>query len=138
MVRKTTVFIDPNLFESGSIAQSTGRKDNYFSSDSEDVVRMVLDNFIKQLPPLKHAAIEMCVMSKITYEEAAHEISLKRGVETDKKTVWRWAQSAVEELKEWLMDSPWVSAITQGKIPVDMLDASLPILLPPWEEDDGS
>jgi DNA-directed RNA polymerase specialized sigma24 family protein len=137
MVRRTAVFIDPALFDSGAIGQATGREDEYFSSETESAVRIIMDNFVKQLPEYKRTAVEMCVMSKITYEEAAKHISIMRGVETDKKTVWRWAQSGVEDLKRWLMDSPWVAPVTQGKIPVDSLDLTIPIALP-WEvEDDG-
>jgi hypothetical protein len=137
MVKRTTVFIDPALFDSGAVGQATGEEDSYFSSSPEDVVRMVLDNFIKELPPLKRAAVEMCVMSQMTYEEAAEHLTMIRGVKTDKKTVWRWAQSGLEDVKSWLMESPWVAAITEGKIPIDLLDASLPIDLAPWEDDDG-
>jgi DNA-directed RNA polymerase specialized sigma24 family protein len=137
MVRRTTVFVDPALFESGAVGQATGETDSYFSSSPEDVVRMVMDNFIKQLPPLKRAAVEMCVMSQMTYEEAAEHLSLMRGVKTDKKTVWRWAQAGLEDIKRWLIDSPWVAAITEGRIPVDMLDASISVGLPPWEESNG-
>ena len=138
MVKRTTVFVDPALFDSGAIGQATGETDSYFDSSPEDVVRMVLDNFIKQLPPLKRAAVEMCVMSQMTYEQAAEHIAVMRGVATDKKTVWRWAQSGLEDIKSWLIDSPWVAAITEGKIPVDMLNASLPVGIAPWEDDSGS
>jgi len=136
MVRRTTVFIDPALFDSGAVGQATGETDEYFSSSSEDVVRMVMDNFIKQLPPLKKAAVEMCVMSQMTYEEAAKHLTTMRGVKTDKKTVWRWAQSGVKDLRKWLIESHWVAAITEGRIPVDMLNASIPVDLP-WEDNDG-
>ena len=136
-MKKTTVFIDPSLFDSGAVAKATGVGDKYFSASNEDVVRMVLDNFIKSLPEYQKTAVEMCVMSRITYEETAKHITVLRGVETDKKTVWRWAQAGLEEMKVWLMDSPWVAAITEGKIPVDLLDANLPIGLSPWEDEDG-
>lgn len=137
MVRRTTVFIDPALFESGAVGLATGKTDSYFDNPPEDVVRMVMDNFVKQLPTLKRAAVEMCVMSQMTYEEASKHIAIIRGVPTDKKTVWRWAQAGLEDIKGWLMDSPWVSAITEGKIPVDMLDPTISVGLPPWEESDG-
>jgi len=136
-MRRTTVFIDPALFESGAVAHATGLVDEYFVSSSEDVVRIVLDNFVKELPEYKRTAVEMCIMSRITYEEAAEHISIMRGIPTDKKTVWRWAQSGLEDMKKWLMDSPWVAALTEGKIPVELLDASIPVGLPPWEDEDG-
>lgn len=79
----------------------------------------------------------MCVMAGLTYEEAARKISAHRGIETDKKTVWRWAKQGVEEIKDWLIASPWVGALTNGKIPVEYLDAAKSIDLP-WEEEDGS
>jgi len=137
VIRRTVSSVSPDAFGSGEIGRQTANEDNYFASGVEDVVRMVLDNFIKQLPPLQKAAVEMCIMSKMTYEEAAKEISLIRGVDTDKKTVWRWARSALEDLRQWLIDSPWVAAVTQGKIPVELLDAAIPIDLP-WEDNDGS
>lgn len=136
-MKRSTVFIDPALFDSGAVGLSTAKRDSYFGNLPEDVVRMVMDNFVKQLPEPKKSAVEMCVMSQITYEEAARNIAVMRGLPTDKKTVWRWAHAGLEDLKEWLIDSPWVSAITEGKIPVDMLDPAMPIGLSPWEENNG-
>jgi len=137
VIRRTVSSVSPDAFGSGEIGRQTADEDEYFNNNVEDVVRMVLDNFIKQLPPIQRAAVEMCIMSKMTYEDAAKEITLMRGVTTDKKTVWRWTKSALEELKQWLIDSPWVAAVTQGKIPVDLLDTAIPVGLPPWEEEDG-
>jgi hypothetical protein len=136
MVKKTTVYVDPAFFDSGEIGAKTGTYDSHFLNDTEDSVRMVLDSFVSQLEEYKKSAVEMCVMSKMTYEEAAEHISVARGIETDKKTVWRWARAGLEDLRSWLMDSPWVSPLTNGKIPVESLDKMIDILLP-WEDDDG-
>jgi len=96
-----------------------------------------MDDFVTLLPEYKKSAVEMCVMANMTYEQAAQKISEHRGINTDKKTVWRWARQGVEEVKTWLMASPWVGALTNGKIPVEYLDKTSSINLP-WEEDDGS
>ena len=135
-MRRTTSYVDPQYFESGQIGSKTAKPDEYFAEDYESSERIVLDNFVAFLPEYRKSAVEMCIMGQYTFEEAAREISIRRGVETDKKTVWRWAQAGLEDLKRWLMDSPWVNAATAGKIPVELLDASMPVQLP-WEDEDG-
>jgi DNA-directed RNA polymerase specialized sigma24 family protein len=134
--RPPDAVIPPDYFDSGEIGRQTASGDSYFSSDYEESTRMVLDNFVKHLPEWKRSAVQMCVMSNMTYEEAAKEISALRGKRTDKKTVWRWAKSGVQDLKTWLSKSFWVSHITQGKIPVAALEETKPINLP-WEKADG-
>lgn len=136
MVKKYVVSLDPNLFESGSIGLQTAERDVHFDTDTEPTVRMVLDVFVSLLPENHRSAVEMCIMSRLTYEEAAERISIDRGIQTDKKTVWRWAKAGAEQLRRWLIDSPWVGPLTNGKIPVDILSDALPLDLP-WEENDG-
>lgn len=135
--RPPDAIIPPDYFDSGDIGRQTSSDDDYFGKDIEDSTRMVLDNFVQHLPEWKRSAVQMCIMSRMTYEQAAQEISVLRGKKTDKKTVWRWAQEGVEELKTWLTKSFWVSHITNGKIPVESLEESRPINLP-WEQEDGS
>ena len=134
MVKKTTVFVDPTFFDSGDLGLLTGDTDEHFTNDIESSIRIVLDAFVSNLPEYHKSAVEMCVMSNITYEAAAETISILRGVQTDKKTVWRWARAGVEQVKEWLMQSPWVGPVTDGKIPVEYLDRIKEVSLP-WEED---
>lgn len=136
MVRPTTSYVSPDAFGSGEIGRQTAVEDEYFKQNPEPSVRMILSHFVQQVPEYKRSAVEMCVMSQITYEAAAQTISVMRGVQTDKKTVWRWAQSGLEDIKAMLIRSPWVNAATAGKIPVEFLDPEIPINLP-WEEDDG-
>lgn len=138
MVKRTTVsYVSPDAFGSGEIGRQTANEDEYFKQNPEPTVRMILEHFIKHVPEYKKSAVEMCVMSQITYEAASQVISTKRGVPTDKKTVWRWARAGLEDIKGMLLRSPWVGAATNGKIPVEFLDPMIPINLP-WEEDDGS
>ena len=137
MVRPTTSYVSPDAFGSGEIGRQTAVEDEYFKQNPEPSVRMILSHFIEQVPEYKKSAVEMCVMSQITYEAAAETISTLRGVRTDKKTVWRWAQAGLEDIKAMLIRSPWVNAATAGKIPVEFLDPEIPISLP-WEEDDDN
>ena len=137
VIRRTVSTVSPDAFGSGEIGRQTAVDDEYFEQNPEPSVRMILDHFIKYVPEYKKSAVEMCVMSMITYEAAAEQISIARGVNTDKKTVWRWAKAGLEDIKAMLIRSPWVNAATNGKIPVEFLDPSIPIDLP-WEEDDGS
>lgn len=136
-MRRSTSYVDPQFFDSGKIGRHTADSDEYFAKDHESSERIVLDSFVQLLPEYRKSAVEMCIMAGYTYEEAAEEISVRRGVSTDKKTVWRWARAGLEDLRTWLIDSPWVGAATAGKIPVEILNAAMPIDLP-WEDDDGS
>jgi hypothetical protein len=136
VVKKYLVSLDPNLFDSGEIGGKTGSRDIYFENEAETTLRMVLDSFVSLLPENHKAAVEMCIMSNMTYEEAAKEISLTRGIDTDKKTVWRWAKAGAAQIGQWLSESPWVSPLTDNKIPIGSLEKSLPLNLP-WEDDDG-
>jgi DNA-directed RNA polymerase specialized sigma24 family protein len=137
MRRASLAYIPPEFFDSGEIGRQTSQEDEYFKSvTSEQSVRMVVDSFVALLPEYYKTAVEMCVMAGITYEEAAEHISVKRGIRTDKKTVWRWAEQGVKMLQEWLVKSPWVNNITDGKIPVDKIDLTASIQLP--GVDDGS
>jgi hypothetical protein len=115
-------FLVPSqFFDSGKIGAQSATNDED-SSDTDDVVRIVIDDFIQFVPEWKRSALQMTVMSKLTYEEAAEKISTLRGVKTDKKTVWRWAQEGLQIVKDYLIASPWVGAVTDGKIPVEYLD----------------
>jgi len=136
MRRLPDVSIPHEYLESGDIGRQASTKDEYFAKDIEPSTRIVLSNFVALLPEYRKSAVEMCIMGGISYEEAATEISKLRGVATDKKTVWRWARLGVEDIKQWLLSSPWVGALTNGKIPVEYLDANKPISLP-WEDNDG-
>lgn len=136
--RPPDAIIPPEYFDSGEIGRQTSSGDNYFTSKRhEDSTRMVLDTFVKNLPEWKKSAVQMCVMSNMTYEQAAEHISELRGKRTDKKTVWRWARSGLEDLKVWLVKSPWVFYMTNSKIPVQRFDTKKPIQ-PPWKLNNGS
>lgn len=127
-------FVSPEYFDSGAIGRMTATNDEYFVQEMEPAVKVVLDEFVSLLPEWSRSAVQMCVMSGMTYEEAAEHISVLRNKKTHKKTVWRWARKGVEELREWLVMAPWVSTMTSGKIPVDELDENEPIYLP-WSDD---
>lgn len=112
-----TTPISPELFESGEIGASTGISDIYFdTSPQETVTKIVIATLVDKLPEWERSAVEMTVMYKMTYEEAAEEISFRRGKKTDKKTVWKWSRKGMQQLEEWL-SQPWVHNITGGKVP---------------------
>jgi DNA-directed RNA polymerase specialized sigma24 family protein len=116
-VRPYSTPISPELFESGAIGLSTSLTDTYFDDTPiEDVLKIVVSTMVDRLPEWERSSVEMTVMYKMTYEEAAKEISLRRGVKTDKKTVWKWSRRGMEKLKEW-MEQPWVHNITGGRVP---------------------
>lgn len=128
-------FVPPDMLESGGLASINANDGESFNKETiDDVVRLVVEKFVDQLPEWQRSAVQMAVMSQYTYEETANMISQLRGVPTDKKTVWRWARKGVQSIKEWLAESPWVGAITHNKIPVSFIDFSTPVFLE--EEED--
>lgn len=129
-------FVPPEYFDSGEIGRQTASEDKEVRGN-DDVTRVIIDDFLQFVPEWKRSAVQMTVMSKWTYEQAAEKISELRGVPTDKKTVWRWAQQGLEIVKKYLISSPWVGAITDGKIPVEYLDERQEVYLP-WSDDGSS
>jgi DNA-directed RNA polymerase specialized sigma24 family protein len=112
--RQTT--ISPDYFSSGEIGHQTAQHDEYFATDSEPTIRIILDNFVSRLPEYQKSAVEMCVMAGMTYEEAAGIITIHRGKFTHKKTVWRWAQQGVVMLGNMFKAAGWATAISP-KVP---------------------
>jgi len=126
-------FVPPEYFDSGEIGRQTASEDEK-TREHDDVTRVIIDDFLQFVPEWKRSAVQMTVMSKWTYEQAAQKITELRGIPTDKKTVWRWAQQGLEIVKKYLISSPWVGAITDGKIPVEYLDEKQQVYLP-WSDD---
>jgi DNA-directed RNA polymerase specialized sigma24 family protein len=133
MVRPSTSFVDPEYFASGNIAKQTATEDTYFLKEIEPAVRTVVDEFLQLVPEWKRSAVQMCIMANMTYADAAEKISLMRGKRTHKKTVWRWAQQGLVELREFFEVAPWVSTMTDGKIPVEQQEKQEPVVLP-WRD----
>lgn len=107
--RQTT--LNPDYLESGSIGAATASHDRYFTTDAEPTLRIVIDQFIQHVPEPQRAAMEMCVMKRMTYKDAAEWFTAHRGVKTDPKTVWRWAQQGVAHMGRLLSASKWAGAI---------------------------
>lgn len=107
--RQTT--IDPEYLESGSIGLSTASYDRYFAQEHEPTLRILVDQLLQRVPEPHKSAVEMCVMKRVTYKEAAEWFTVQRGITTDPKTVWRWAQRGAEMLGQMLQSTAWASAV---------------------------
>ena len=110
--RQTT--LDPGFLESGSIGAATATHDEYFTERPEPTLRIVMDNFLQHVPEPHKSAVEMCVMKRVTYKDAAEWFTVERGINTDPKTVWRWAQKGVETMRTMLADTAWAGAMLPG------------------------
>lgn len=109
MRRPRQTSLDPGYFDSGSIGHVTAAHDQYFTERPESTLRIVLDQFVQRVPEPQKTALEMCVMKRCTYKEAADWFTTHRGVTTDPKTVWRWAQQGVEMMGKMLAGAAWAS-----------------------------
>jgi DNA-directed RNA polymerase specialized sigma24 family protein len=110
------VHVDPDWFNDGQIGVQTATTDHYFIRSDERTMAIVADYFVSQLEEPIRSAVEMCIMQNLSYEEAAQAISLTRGKNTDRKTVWRWARKGVEELQKMFSAAQWAGAISE-KVP---------------------
>lgn len=116
MKRRATAIVSPDAFGTGAIGEQTATHDRYFTDLDEDTLLIVVDNFMSKLPEPQKSAVQMCIMHRYTYEEAANKLSIARGIRTDKKTVWRWAQQGVEMLGKMFEAAKWTSEISP-KVP---------------------
>ena len=111
MRRPARTTLDPAALESGDIGRQTAVTDRYFDGDVEPTLRIVVGHFLERLPEPQKTAVEMCIMKRMTYKEAAEWFSAERGRVTDPKTVWRWAQQGVEQLAKMFERAKWATAI---------------------------
>lgn len=111
MRRPRQTWLDPTHLESGTIGMSQATYDEYFTERPEPTLRIVLDQFAKHVPEPQKTAMEMCVMKRMTYKEAAEYFTRQRGKKTDPKTVWRWARQGVEIMRAMLARTQWAGAM---------------------------
>lgn len=104
---------------SGAIGSQTAVYDKE-EMNYDGTLRIVLDDFVNLLPEWQRSAVQMTVMANMTFQEAADTIAVLRGKPTDKKTVWRWAQAGVNQMREWLTGMTWLGAMS--KAPVEYVD----------------
>jgi DNA-directed RNA polymerase specialized sigma24 family protein len=106
--RQTT--LNPDFLESGNIGAATAVHEQYFSERPEPTLRIVIDQVLQRVTEPQKSALEMCVMKRMTYKEASEWFTSQRGIDTDPKTVWRWAQQGVEQMGRMLAGAAWASA----------------------------
>jgi DNA-directed RNA polymerase specialized sigma24 family protein len=111
MRRPARTTLDPAVLESGDIGRQTANVDEYFDGGVEPTLRIVVHHFLAQLEEPQRTAVEMCIMKRMTYKEAAEWFTLERRVKTDPKTVWRWAQQGIERLGMMFRNAKWANAI---------------------------
>jgi DNA-directed RNA polymerase specialized sigma24 family protein len=118
MRRPARTTLDPAVLDNGDIGRQTAQHDAYFDGGVEPTLRIVVTHFLEQLEEPQRTAVEMCIMKRMTYKEASDWFTAERGMQTDPKTVWRWAQQGVQRLATMFEKAHWVSAI-EPKVPED-------------------
>ena len=111
MRRPARTTLDPVVLESGEIGRQTATVDTYFTNEVEPTLGIVVHQFLEQLEEPQRSAVEMCIMKRMTYKEAAEWFTIERGRKTDPKTVWRWARQGVERLGRMFRNAKWTTAI---------------------------
>lgn len=111
MRRPRQTSLNPAFLDSGSIGAATASHDEYFTQRPEPTLRIVLDQFLQRVPEPQKTAVEMCVMKRVTYKDAADWFTTSRGITTDPKTVWRWAQQGVAMMGKMLANAAWAGAV---------------------------
>lgn len=111
MRRPKTAIVSPEYFDSGEIGRQTANPDGYFKTINETTLKIVIDHFVQRLPDNHRAAVEMCVMQGLSYATAAEHFTVERGITTDPKTVWRWANKGIEQLTRMFENAKWAASI---------------------------
>jgi len=109
--RGQEVLIDPEYLASGDIGSQTAHYDTYFRTNTEPTLRIVVDYMLGQIRDPQRAAVQMCVMERISYAKAAEWFTVQRGKKTDPKTVWRWAQQGVKQLADMFGKAGWAAKL---------------------------
>lgn len=119
MRRPPRTTIDPAALEEGEIARQTGVEDAPFDPDDPEAFARVMHHLTVRLPEPDRSCVQMCVMGRIPYREAAELLEQELGYVADPKTVWRWAQRGLGQLRDWLEGTSWIGVLLAGRIPFD-------------------
>ena len=97
---------DPSRADSGVLATPLSYHDKYFEIEpQEDSALLVLDQLLDGLPDRQRAAIEMCVISQISYAQAGRIIGCSD------QTMRRETMRALSALRERMSQTPWLATM---------------------------
>ncbi len=126
MSRPKRISLDPSWLEAGTFGRLTGQRDTYFGTEGPELLTLVLDHFVSRLPEPDRSCVLACIMGKYAFSEAAVLLADELGYEPDKKTVWRWAQRGLKQVKHELAATPWAAAMLADRLPLDEDEVLMP------------
>lgn len=116
--RPARISIDPAWFEYHGIGGQTAVEDTYFDPGEQvDTLEKVIGLVVDRLPEPDRTCVRVTVMHRHSYEHAAGYLEVDLGYRPDRKTVWRWTQRGLDQIKDELQSSPWANVLLDGRIP---------------------
>jgi DNA-directed RNA polymerase specialized sigma24 family protein len=107
VTKRKSLPYDPSRSDSGVLANDLSYTDNYFNLDpnDEDSAALVLESLIQELPDRQRAAVEMCILARISYAEAG------RMMKCSDQTMRRETMRAIAKIKKRIEATQWLVAI---------------------------
>lgn len=117
-VFKHKISYDPSMIDSGVLASSLSKEDEYFKSNDSSIHPYdFLENILDELTEIEKASVEMCVMQNMTYTEASRILGCSD------QTARRASIRGINKIKDILKVSSWLPVINED-IPDDSDDTS--------------
>lgn len=95
------------------------------ATDGPDVLALVIDRLVERLQEPDRTCVHMSIMAGCTFQETADLLSEERWLAdpdappVHRKTAWKWAQRGLDQVKAWLVGTPWLLEMLAGQVPVD-------------------
>ena len=109
--------IDPDLLTRGDIGALTAHHDRYFQTDDPGALEVIFARAVARLREPDRDCVVMVSMHGMTYDEAAELLHPELGRRVHRKTIWRWAQRGLDQLRDELAGSSWAAILLADRLP---------------------
>lgn len=125
MARLKPTTLDPRTLSEGTIAPQVASWDEYFAVHGPEAFQLILGHMVEGLDEPDRSAVQM-LMKGCTYEEAAGMLEVDLGRRVHRRTVHRWAQRGLLDVKRRLLSAPWAHVFMEGRIGLPETEVALP------------
>lgn len=109
--------IDPEMLERGEVGELTAVYDEYFVPDGPGALEVILDIAVGKLPEPDRSCVTMVAMHGMTYDETAEHLAAELGRRVHRKTIWRWVQRGLDQIRSDLAGQSWSAILLADRIP---------------------
>lgn len=135
MVRLRPTTIDPRALSEGTIAPQVAHTDSYFADYDPAAFQLILGHMVENLDEPDRSAVQM-LTSGCTYEEASEFLQVLLGRKVHRRSVHRWAERGLLEIKSRLLGTPWVGVFMEGRVGLPETVVALPPMFDVLDDDE--